>query len=356
MANLASKALDSGKVAPNGKPTTVQTLTFVPLSSFAANGTKPGLTHTEANSYFLASLQRPLIALNLDEYYKYIGPTMDGFINTSGELVHDSGSFFYCLQGTRELTRYLYLRNRLNYVDSMWHGGSYASGQSGQAVVQEFWSRFDANYPQATSDKYLQYNVGDKHKSAAKDKDGNDKAAGTDIVDGDTEEFVVTIEGADGQTIQSTDKFYFYKETQPLDATGNFDGVKSYLKQYMSLVYDTTQLDTVYCNGEDPISLPITAAQQEAVKYTAGLTQQLMYIGGGEYISELGDLGLKYLDELHIPTLKRLKTLRVGSDVEGYYNSQLNSSNFVLAASATAGVNGEVNKYAKTLLEQIWLM
>ena len=79
--------------------------------------------------------KRPENVINIDEYFKYIGPTMDGFINTSGKLIYDTGSFFYCLQGTRELARYLYLRNRLNYVDSMWHGGSYASGQSGQAVV-----------------------------------------------------------------------------------------------------------------------------------------------------------------------------------------------------------------------------
>ena len=299
--------------------------------------------------------KRPENVINIDEYFKYIGPTMDGFINTSGKLVYDTGSFFYCLQGTRELTRYLYLRNRLNYVDSMWHGGSYASGQSGQAVVQEFWSRFDANYPQATSDRYLQYKDGDTHKTASFDKEGNPKEAGSLIADGDTEEFDVTITDSEGKAVTTKDRFTFYKDTQPLDATGDFEGVKSYLKQYMSLVYDTTQLDTTYCDGENPITLKVTPQQRESVKYTAGLTQQLMYIGGGEYISELGDLGLKYLDELHIPTLKRLKSLKVGSDVEGYYNSQLNSSNFVLAAGAYSGSDKKPNAYAKSLLETVIL-
>jgi hypothetical protein len=61
---------------------------------------------------------RPLIAYNVDEYFKYIAPTYDGYINTSGQKVYDSGDFFYCLQGSRELQRELFLRNRFNFIDS----------------------------------------------------------------------------------------------------------------------------------------------------------------------------------------------------------------------------------------------
>ena len=63
---------------------------------------------------------------------------------------------------------------------------------------------------------------------------------------------------------------------------------------------------------------------------------------------------LKYLDELHIPTLKRLKSLRIGSDVPGYYNAQLNSNNFDLAAGVYNG-DGTLNTNTKSLLEEVVL-
>ena len=49
-------------LAPKGKPITVQTFTSVPLSSFAANSTKQGLTQTLANLNFLASAHKVLIS------------------------------------------------------------------------------------------------------------------------------------------------------------------------------------------------------------------------------------------------------------------------------------------------------
>ena len=62
-ASSASNFLTCDKVAPNGNPITVQTLTSDPLSIFAAKGTKYGLTHTEANLYSRASSHNFLTAL-----------------------------------------------------------------------------------------------------------------------------------------------------------------------------------------------------------------------------------------------------------------------------------------------------
>jgi hypothetical protein len=45
---------------------------------------------------------RPLMAYNLDEYYKYIDPAFSGYYDTSGNTIKSS-LYFYCLQGTREL-------------------------------------------------------------------------------------------------------------------------------------------------------------------------------------------------------------------------------------------------------------
>ena len=51
---------------------------------------------------------RPLIALNLDEYYKYISITNPNvkYQDRGGDLVTDTGgTYFYALQGDRSLSR-----------------------------------------------------------------------------------------------------------------------------------------------------------------------------------------------------------------------------------------------------------
>ena len=62
---------------------------------------------------------RPMIIHNVDEYQKYIAPSITGYIDTAGTTSY-TDYFYYCLQGTRELQRALFLRNRFNYIDSMW--------------------------------------------------------------------------------------------------------------------------------------------------------------------------------------------------------------------------------------------
>jgi hypothetical protein len=47
---------------------------------------------------------RPLIAINLDEYYKYISITNNlgtGYLNSGGTTSYDNGGYFYALQGDR---------------------------------------------------------------------------------------------------------------------------------------------------------------------------------------------------------------------------------------------------------------
>lgn len=272
--------------------------------------------------------KRPIMIYNVDQYYKYISPSITGFINTSGLVAYDTGTFFYCLQGSRELMRYLYLRNRLNYLDSKWHAGSYDI----TGAKQEVWARYDANYGGVTSDSYLVENAENPAGSTRHE---------TAIINGITYEI---------------DWHYVTEEEYPvpLDTIGDFLGVKSYLHQYMSLQLDDRIQDPVRSNGVDKIDLMMPSNIREGVMKTDNFTQQLVYIGGGEYISDLGDLSVKYLDEFHIPTLKRVKNLQIGSDVKGYYNTQLHSGNFDLATNLYTG-EGKINQNAKTLLERIIL-
>jgi hypothetical protein len=66
--------------------------------------------------------ERPLIAINLDEYYKYITITNSvvGYQNRDNKIPPevDGGTYFYALQGDRSLSRQQFLTNRFNYIDS----------------------------------------------------------------------------------------------------------------------------------------------------------------------------------------------------------------------------------------------
>lgn len=263
--------------------------------------------------------KKPVMIYNVDQYYKYIGPAVGGYINTSGTLAHTQ-TFFYCLQGSRELMRYLYLRNRLNFIDSKWLGGSYSK----EGILGELKGRYDANYKEKTSDKYLRTTSADLH---------NTTGVGTQ----------------DGYTL-------WYNEghgPHPLDCAVDFKGVRTFLKQYVSIQIDENILTPIPCDGANPVDLKV-AHKENAIMDTPAFTQQLFYLGGGEYIADLGDLGLKYLDEFSIPTLKRLQRLQLGSDVPGYFNAQLNSENLSLGANAYNG-DGTRNTFAKTLLEEVVL-
>ena len=271
---------------------------------------------------------RPYMLTNVDQYFKYIAPTFTGYINTSGEVARDNGTFFYCLQGTRELMRYLYLRNRLNYVDSKWHAGTYAK----EAAKQQFWSRFDANLYGLTSD------------NTVVTSNEEDLALGH-------KEMRQTLPS--GQTIEGT--VYFVREDQypnELDTVADFIGFTPYLQQYVSLLNDDTYYDPIRYDGKTPLNIEFNESVKKAVRENIAYTQQLVYFGGGEYIADLGDLSNKYFDELKIAPLKRLKRLQLGSDVPGYFNSQLNQDNFQIGANKY-NADGTLNENAKSLLSYV---
>ena len=260
--------------------------------------------------------KRPVMIYNVDQYYKYIGPaTAAGFINTSGAVEQTEG-FFYCLQGSRELMRYLYLRNRLNFVDSKWHGGSYsAEGILGGGIK----ARYNANVLGLTSDGFIH----DASLPNGSEKNG----------------YIVANWTADGPINE-------------YDCTADFEDMRSYLKQYMSIQFDGMSTNPLFCDGVNEID--IKSGLDSKIQTTEGLQEQLFYIGGGEYIADLGDLSTKYLNEFHMNTLKRLKRLKLGSDLPDYHNALLSGGD-KLTFGAGAMVDGEINKNAKTLLEEVIL-
>ena len=71
-----------------------------------------------ASSYAMKG-KRPIIAIGLDEYVKYIAPIKTGYYDTTGAIqTGESGDYLYACQGDRKLSRELFLINRLNYMDS----------------------------------------------------------------------------------------------------------------------------------------------------------------------------------------------------------------------------------------------
>jgi hypothetical protein len=68
----------------------------------------------------------PINVINASQAYKYIDPSIPekgyviGIENNGKPKLRTTSAYFYCLQGTRDLHRALFLRNRFNYYDSKW--------------------------------------------------------------------------------------------------------------------------------------------------------------------------------------------------------------------------------------------
>lgn len=260
---------------------------------------------------------KPISIINIDQYWKYIAPTFTGYIDTSGNLVYDQGKRFYCLQGSRTLQRELFLRNRFNFIDSSWLGGSYAP----EGAKSEVQIRYTANDPVETSDKYL-----DREPTAE--------------------------EAAKG--------FEYAPWPMPLDADLTWK-ITPFLKQYVSAIYDDAPTvpipsdikeTTIDMPGPDGTLANPTVAYN--VKNSPTKAEQLVYFGGAEYISSLGDISLKYPNEMSLTKLKRVKELLIGNDAEGYFNRALDDNRFSLGAEAY-NADGTPNESAKTLLEKVVL-
>lgn len=264
---------------------------------------------------------RPLVVMNVDEYFKYIAPSVTGYTNTAGQTAYDTkGQFFYCLQGDRKLHRHQLLRNRFNYLDSKWYGGSYSIEQVKQSNIQMRWN---ANDYLKTSDKFL-------------------AKAPEDTSSTEYQEFI-----AGGGSVMEAGREY------PLDAVIDFT-LTPYLKQYCSVYFDeiaqpSVSSSSTYYDEVYPVIIEPTAALQKDIDSSAKpLSQQLVYIGGAQFLSTLGDLSTKYLDELNISGCVRLKELIVGSEVDGYKNELMKDNMFTLDDAASSA-------NAKPLLETVVL-
>lgn len=238
---------------------------------------------------------RPIIAIGLDEYYKYFATTVTGYFDTEGKtIVEDTPEYAYACQGDKKLTTELLLRNRLNYIDSWWLGGSY---QINSVKQGQFWGRVNGNRGTKTSDKYLDIS---NEEITAQIEAGNTKYEG------------------------------FEHAEYPLSYFDSRPGfkLKPFLKQYITYFTDEVPGAPVKYNAsneeKDGIWTSVNADTIETYKNDPeSPNEQLVYLPGVDYLSSLGDLSTSYFSEFTLTAGKRLLDLTLGSDIPGYKNDLL---------------------------------
>ena len=235
------------------------------------------------NSYAMRG-KRPIIALGLDEHYKYVLPVTVPWKDQTGQPT--TANYLYACQGDRILSRELLIENRLLYMDSKWLGGTFTISSGGMAGIS---FRSTGNKPSTSSDIYLN---GKRYDSTLRQ-----------YVDDPSVVYPVP---------------YF-------DATAEYY-VTPYLNFYVTTFVDenTFQTKEAYNEGKYPNGIPTDPSPSVVEGYKSGqVDQQLNYFAGSSYISSVGDLSLKYLNEVHFPNTPRLLDISIGSDVPGYFNAEV---------------------------------
>ena len=264
------------------------------------------------NSYAMKGV-RPIVAIGLDEYYKYFATTtITGYFDTNGtKIIESSPQYAYCCQGDKKLTTELLLRNRLNYIDSWWLGGNYEINKVKQG---QFWGRVNGNRIDKTSDKYIDLTA---------------------------EEIQNRIDMANDPSSPLTDvqreKYRKYSQAEAatypkpyFDSVPGFT-ITPFLKEYVSYYTDEVPGVPIKYTGGDGQQNGVKTHVPEgtiATYRTEAETpnEQLVYIPGLDYLSSLGDLSTSYFSEFSLESGKRLLDLKLGSDVPGYKNNLIDAN------------------------------
>lgn len=253
--------------------------------------------------------ERPLIAFNLDEYYKYISITNSkvGYQDRAGGTGYDNGTYFYALQGDRSLSRQQFLTNRFNYIDSWLNQGNYERG--GTNIIR---GRIAANSPSNTSDKW--------------------------------------IEGINVNTepTLNTNVPYWTDSTETVK-THMFDGeywitMEPVRNSYVTVGTDTANFPSLkYTNLDGPVKF-ITPDLENGVRTSGGYHEQLYYIYGLDQMKSLGDMSKLYWTEFNIEgAATKMTDLLLGYDgldEENNHYENRNINMYGIHASNDATDNG----------------
>lgn len=266
----------------------------------------------ECNSIVMRG-QRPLIAFNLDEYYKYItitngnGAAGGGYQDRYGGTGYDNGTYFYALQGDRSLSRQQFLTNRFNYIDSWLNQGNYERG--GTNIIR---GRVAANSPSNTSDKWIE---------------GTNK---------NTEPLLQT-------------NVPYWTDAAETQKTHLFDGeywidMEPVRNSYVTVGTDAANFPSLkYTNLDGPVRFK-TPDLENGVRTSGGYHEQLYYIYGLDQMKSLGDMSRLYWTEFNIEgRATKMTDLLLGYDGldendEHYHNNNINM--YGIHASTSSSDNG----------------
>lgn len=267
--------------------------------------------------------ERPIIAKNLDEYYKYITITNKGTqvedpsnpskkvwayeIGLCGYLSSDSQgkyavdsnyTYFYALQGDRSTSRRQFLTNRLEYIDSWLNQGNYQRGGGNHLR-----GRISANNSNMTSDHYL----------------------------------------------EPTDGTYFTDEVNHVKRH-KFDAeywlnLQPTHSSYVTLGDDTEAYPSKKYDGVNPLRFEVDTIKQ-GVRQSANYREQLLYIYGMNHMKDLGDISNLYWQEFYLQgDTHTLTSLKLGYDGVGddpenseWYNKNVNGFNLNAGKDASPGL------------------
>lgn len=218
---------------------------------------------------------KPLIATNLDMWWKYITITnnkgissgITGWLNRNGKYeVDTNGTYFYALQGDRSQSRQQFLTNRIEYIDSWLNQGNYQRGGSNNIR-----GRVAANNPVNTSDLW---------------------------VNGDAPYWA-----DEAQTTKN----------QKFDAE-YWINLKPIRSSYVTVSDDAEAYPSKKYDGVNPVKFEITAIR-DGVMNSAGYPEQLLYIYGMNQMTDLGEMHNMYWQEFDLTgDATHLTTLKLGTD------------------------------------------
>ena len=268
--------------------------------------------NTEVNGNMACEGERPLLATNLDMYFKYIticNPKAkeEGVAHLGGEgsggafAEPDTGTYFYALQGDRSQSRQQFVGNRLEYIDSWLTQGNYARGGANR-----LWGRISANN-RSDLDSDITDIHSDKWTNSASDPYWvNNIPFGTKTHEFDSE---------------------YWIEPTPIRSAYVTAGDDS--MNYPSQKYD----------GIHKMQFTLNELEN-GIKNSDNYPEQLLYIYGTNQMSDFGDLSKMYWTEFKLEgkadKLTRLKLGHDGTTIDykdsnaaekteiGWYNKKLN--------------------------------
>lgn len=234
--------------------------------------------------------QRPLIAINLDEYYKYITITNNrtsaggGYSGQGGATVVDNGGYFYALQGDRSLSRQQFLTDRINFIDSWLYTGAFQRAE-GNDIVR---ARSEANSGAIKNDNTSDHWVESSEEDAKK------------------EELIYSEYWTDSTETKKKNEFdaEYWLTLTPSKTI------------YTSIGFDNTAENALSQKAKNTaVKILFPEGKINEIRKTPNSKQALFYIYGGTQYADLGDLSKLYLMELNFQNkCPKLTRLLVGND------------------------------------------